>query len=1181
MRISRLDLIRYGRFTDVSLSFPQRPSDIHVIYGPNEAGKSTSLAAIEDWLFGIEPRSSYNFLHEHANMRVGGLLEQGTLSLEVVRRKGKKETLLSLDGNPLPAGDRALAPFLNAVTREFFARMMSLNHERLTAGGREILEARNEVGHMLFAAGTGLSGLREHLSRLENRAEELWSPRRAAHRKYYEALDSLEAAEKTQRERTITATEWNKLKRAFDDAHAAYEGIKRDIEDRSAQQRKLSRIRRVYRRISQLAELERELQELGEPPALPEDAELQLSEALESQANAKVQSEVFEGQLLQQKAQRADLQCDEAIILHVEAIERMHQRRIEVQREKLDLPKRQAERTTKESELKELAEGLGWGSMSPDAIKNRLPLRAAVTTVRALLNERGAVVAAQKSAREALGEAKDQLQDLKDELEAMVPAVDASSLAATLAAARRMADSSPRVEVTEKEIKASELKIRNRLHELRPPTASDQKLIEIPVPARAAVETHRDAVRQLDQRAKDCQDQLNTAERELAQRGRAYEQRAREHKGIEPESLRHAREDRETGWQIIRRRYIDAQEVPEPELAVFAGPTADLPAAYETRVQAADTLADRRFENAQAAGELAVLEQQIEDQGSELIKLRNAQQDLNGQRTDLESAWQALWTNAGFEPLSPDAMLEWLSTRAEILNLMESCDAAQSELRTLQEREAATKASIVAEMLPLGEPVEGLQDRALSVVLEQAAAAQQRQETAAKERRGLQERIRKVEAEVNRKAARLEDAQGQWSEWQDWWNVALTELGLPSELPAETATEQINTLERMRALVGEISQLRRDRIEKIEQDIDAFGTAAAELVRAIGTDLTERDPDQAIAELERRLEAAKRIRERQNQADESIASLERRHRECEEARATAERTIQALQAIAGAADPEQLLEMIRRAIRNGQLKSQRAEIENQLASDGDGLPLPELQQECAGVNLDQIASHENTVRTEIQALQEQRAEAAERRQIARQAFEAVGGDSEASRAAAARQEALASMRNVAERYVHTQTSATLLRWAIDRFRRERQAPLLKRAGLIFAQLTSGSFTDLRVEYDAEDQAQLAGLRPDGSSVGTSGMSDGTADQLYLALRLASIEEYLSSAQPLPLVADDLLVNFDAGRAAAALRVLAELGRRTQVLFFTHHRHLVEIARGTLGDGVNVVSLANKGLASAA
>ncbi|MGH2836692.1 MAG: ATP-binding protein, partial [Solirubrobacteraceae bacterium] len=357
--------------------------------------------------------------------------------------------------------------------------------------------------------------------------------------------------------------------------------------------------------------------------------------------------------------------------------------------------------------------------------------------------------------------------------------------------------------------------------------------------------------------------------------------------------------------------------------------------------------------------------------------------------------------------------------------------------------------------------------------------------------------------------------------------------------------------------------------------------AAADLVQGMAPDLAGRDADQAVVELERRLEAAQRSREQQRQKDLAIASLQKRLEASEEARDSAGRSIQTLQTLAGVGDPEQLKEVIRRAARRGQLQSEQAGIEGQLASDGDGLPLRELRQECAGVDLDQIASREKSLEGEIQALQDERTQAAERRQVARQAFEAVGGESGAIEAAARKHEALASMRDVAERYVRTQTAAVVLRWAIDRFRRERQAPLLKRAGRLFAALTSGSFSELRVDYDADDRPQLAGVRSDGSSVSTAGMSDGTSDQLFLALRLGAVEEYLSHTEPLPFVADDLLVSFDDERATAALRVLAELGRRTQVLFFTHHRHLVEIARTALGEEVNVITLEDSGVASAA
>jgi uncharacterized protein YhaN len=168
------------------------------------------------------------------------------------------------------------------------------------------------------------------------------------------------------------------------------------------------------------------------------------------------------------------------------------------------------------------------------------------------------------------------------------------------------------------------------------------------------------------------------------------------------------------------------------------------------------------------------------------------------------------------------------------------------------------------------------------------------------------------------------------------------------------------------------------------------------------------------------------------------------------------------------------------------------------------------------------------------------------------------------------------LRSASERYVRTRTAAELLKWAIDRYRREKQAPMLRRAGEIFATLTGGAFSALRVEYDERDQPQLTGLRAGGDSVPVPGLSTGTADQLYLALRVASIEDYLDHAPGLPFVADDLFINFDDQRSGAGFEVLGQLASRTQVLFFTHHRHLVDIARERLGADLHVEFLAETG-----
>lgn len=78
MRLRRLDLTRHGKFTDKSIDFGSTPSDgpdLHIVFGLNEAGKSTALSGFLDLLFGIEERSRYNFLHEYGSMRVGGVLQ--------------------------------------------------------------------------------------------------------------------------------------------------------------------------------------------------------------------------------------------------------------------------------------------------------------------------------------------------------------------------------------------------------------------------------------------------------------------------------------------------------------------------------------------------------------------------------------------------------------------------------------------------------------------------------------------------------------------------------------------------------------------------------------------------------------------------------------------------------------------------------------------------------------------------------------------------------------------------------------------------------------------------------------------------------------------------------------------------------------------------------------------------
>jgi uncharacterized protein YhaN len=117
------------------------------------------------------------------------------------------------------------------------------------------------------------------------------------------------------------------------------------------------------------------------------------------------------------------------------------------------------------------------------------------------------------------------------------------------------------------------------------------------------------------------------------------------------------------------------------------------------------------------------------------------------------------------------------------------------------------------------------------------------------------------------------------------------------------------------------------------------------------------------------------------------------------------------------------------------------------------------------------------------------------------------------------------------------------------------------ASELFVRLTLGNYSGLRVGYGDDDTPVLQCLAADGSvPIRVDSLSEGARDQLYLALRLATLRQFCTRNEPLPLILDDVLITFDEARTRAALVVLGELAETTQVLFFTHHERVLELAR---------------------
>ena len=877
-------------------------------------------------------------------------------------------------------------------------------------------------------------------------------------------------------------------------------------------------------------------------------------------------------QLKRAREELEGLSYDETLVAQGEDIRALNERRIEIRREKADLPKRQAELEAAEKELKALAKELEWQGANVDELVKRIPARSVVKTVATLLSKRGALDSAVANATKEVEEADSEVLRLQKQVDEFGALADTSNLNAAVKAVREMGDVTERAVSARQRVLGSTKRIERLLASLNPSVKNESEITAIKVPSDSDIQKLRDDVRDCEQRQRENNRELEVAQDELATAQTELEQTVRDEHAITEAELEECRNQRDALWDLVKRKHIEGGSIGEDERSQHAENLQDLPKRFEDKKQSADDLADDRFDNAEASGRLAVMSRSIELKEERIERLQARAAGLESEGEAIDARWASMWDDAPIEPLSPDSMLEWLKGRSEVLDAIETraADSSESEKSDGQEQEA--KQSLLREMVALGVERASLEEAPLRVVLERASELQQHHASLGGKLVQLKDGLANAKHEAERRQREAQRAKDAWSSWEAEWASALESLGLAANLHPAAIEAQIDVIDHMREKETQIRNLRHERIAKIKRDITDFEGVTATVVQGVAQDLAEFPADETVLRLAERLTEADRVRDLQAGKRKDVEEREQEILELKGTRDAARSSLRHLHDAARTDSVDALRQAIEKSDQLRTYRSKLTETVETLKNEGDGLALVELEQECSAIDVDEIAAIEETNASELNELEGRRAEATDARSEARRAFEAVGGDDEAASAEAVRQEALTEMGEVAARYARVRASAILLKWAIDRFRREKQAPLLKRAGELFATLTGESFDGLRIDYDENDTAQLIGHRPGGENVEVQGMSSGTADQLYLALRVASIEDYLDRAGGLPFVADDLFINFDNERAAAGFRVLGELAGKTQVLFFTHHQHLVDVAREALGVVVNVVTL---------
>jgi len=1161
MKLARLDLEAFGPFTDESLDLEAGSEGLHLIYGPNEAGKSSALRAVQQLFFGIPNQSTDAFLHPYDRLRIGGSISHSDgSSLEFVRRKGRTKELQTRAG--AACSPQELARFLGGVEPTLFASMFGINHAILVAGGEEILRGGGQLGQVLFSAGTGMANLRTIQDRLRTEMDELFKPA-GRNQRINKSLAELRDLQDAIKKQQLSSEEWERHDRNLRDALDQKDRVARERDDKGRELRRLTRIRDALPMIARRQQLLDELADCRDVVLLTANfsdkrrgAHTELLLAEQQAQQAAIELEPVEARL-------AALPVDDALLDQSERIEDLNRRLGEYHKGMDDRPRLDLQRKQLLHDAKEIL--LSLGQPADPELAEKLRLRAdEPVAIQDLGQQHQRLLANIDNITQQTLAVQQHLERVRAEvatLEAnrnLEPLRDAVSRARhEVARERELAELLAQLEKADRQ---AELELA-RLPLWQGVLAD---LLRTPFPSAETVDRFDGELKQAAGRVQDLQRQAADKQTELADIENRLRQLELEQDVPSEADLQQARLRRETGWQLVRRAWLDGVD-DAAAIGKFTQNLDDLPHAYEHSVQHADQVSDRlRREADRVARKLALTGQKEKStqQGQQLAaNLAVAQETLAG----LQQQWAAEWTSLPVPPRSPHEMRGWLRKQADLVRLGQSAQEMRDRSARLQSSLAACKAQLRQCMTSAAAPMAAT----LQQQLELAERMLEQNDKRSSRLQELQHLLVEREQEERRLQLARTQAEQQLATWRARWGEHMARLGLGADASPAQANTVLTRIGDLFHKLHEADGFRR-RIDGMDRDVQKFAADVADLAERVANDLLQAKPvpsaETTVEQLYQRLKRARSIAQERETFTKQQGSLRERAARARQIILEKSSLLQTLCAEARCKTPAELPQAEERSSRRHRLEEQLQQLQTQMQPLLAGASISNFLTEAARIDLDRLDSQLQELTAECEKLDHNKDELSLIVGAEQNALASMDGNAAAADSADHAENLLASIETDAQQFVLLRLAAAVLQKGIERYRERNQGPVLSRAGSIFARLTLGSFDGLQVDYNNKDEAIITGVR--GShSLGVEAMSDGARDQLYLALRIASLEAYLESHEPMPFIVDDILLNFDDERSLAALSVLAELSKKTQIIFFTHHQHLVELARTQLDESI--------------
>lgn len=1189
MRIERLDLIAFGHFSEVSLDLSAGPRQFHLVYGPNESGKSTSLRAISALLFGMPHVADDSYLHPNSRLRVGGVLsDEHGRRLECVRRRGRKATLRDASDSEA-IDDTVLTSMLAGLDRETFARQYGLSHEELTAGGEAVLRGDGDLGELLFAAGAGLSRLHEIQCALEEASRDLFVPR--GNRTINAAIKRIDEQRKQLRSVQLPPAEFLSVKRRMEQKRERAKQLEDSLQSLAGELARLRACKQAWKLLPRWQHENQALEQSLSTPLLDESFS-ERRRRVESDLELTIRQLADFEQRIETAASRLEgLTDDAAVMAHGGEIERLFQElaaRDKADRDRSDLRRLQQRMDRQIGDLlRELSVEILTDDEAEQAelIDDSVERLRISDSLRTRINELAAsyerLMQQRDDARQEWEVTERRLAELDLELDAFGTPADVTSLSNAIDEVGSPGTILEALAELEQDFEGLRQECQ-RLVDRLPGTGSDfEAAARLNPPSQEEVEQAARAIDGARQRQQATRDRIRQLRQQREQVRQDLERLRRTQPLPTDQELREQR-DRRDRWLDELIRAEAAGERLEDGLTTL-----------RDKIASADRVVDTIRLHHREVHQRASSQQQLDAIEQQLESLED---EVQQQAMACESAsqhWQKLWEDCQITAQSPERMKPWLSVHRELARTVDRCREQRARLdkgrQRIERHEARLRAAMASAGLArvaAGNSDPTSSDRYgefvggdLLTLFDEAVEARGQLADRLRRYEDLRRRRDELADQLPIAESKLQLHERNVRQWRDDWRTVTV-----SFTSDESATPTVAM-----AMVRQIDELcdkkrERDilatRIRSIGEDDDDFRRRVERIANAVGIDAAaEAAPETIVHTFYQRLKVEREaVRERQA-LRRQIEEAAKQCRELEQSRASCEAAIRQLCREAGCEDPAELPQRERRSRERRLAEDSVRGLREQLAELAAGQPIDEFVEraseqdpELLEINIQRTEAALKDVRKSISDVDQELGSL-------RHQLQAMDGGSQASELAQSIQSSAAAIIRDAEEYARLRVAARILRQAIEHYRRENQSPVLHFAQQIFSKLTCGEYQSLKVDFDAKGRSILLGVRGGMPQCGSerdaretgpvevpaAAMSNGTADALYLSLRLASLRHQLEQGAAIPLIIDDCLMQLDDRRCVAALQVLSELSEKTQVILFTHHRHLVELARTELAE----------------